>query len=398
MEWRGAMRACVALLVVATSSIPGQTLAAAVPETRAPKAFSADLSTVAIPAENYLLSVTGGEVWLSWQPTATDCLRQTVGPVGLALGRTQRYDCTGFENVQGDPDARLQFYSDGGYQLRAAITDPSSGKTRYGPVLTTLQLWSWARSGAPVFGGGYIWAYYLGGNTGPQLFEISATTGRLERRFALLAGDNPFLAYNDDGLWVAQSGWAGPSCSSGCPLWNIPPGARRARVVLRAGVADQWFLVSGKSLFADVLTRLPALAGYRQAIWRLDGTDADVAYEAPATLLPAPDFAIGTGYTAVGNASIGFYTLSNLGREGTPTQVGRCNNGAPVRLVRVNPASGSQTVVGTLPRRIHPDSCLDDYLVDKQAVVVGGAMYLLEGPDSAFGGPYSYLVRVDLGS
>ena len=45
-----------------------------------------------------------------------------------------------------------------------------------------------------------------------------------------------------------------------------------------------------------------------------------------------------------------------------------------------------------------PDRCLDDYLVDNQAVVVGEAMYLLEGRDSAFGGPYSYLVRVDLGS
>ena len=64
----------------------------------------------------------------------------------------------------------------------------------------------------------------------------------------------------------------------------------------------------------------------------------------------------------------------------------------------MSPTTGSQTVVATLPRQIVPDRCLDDYLVDKQAVVVADTMYLLEGPDSAFGGPYSYLVQVDLGS
>ena len=151
-------------------------------------------------------------------------------------------------------------------------------------MVTALQLWDWACSGTAVYGGGYIWAYYLGANPGPQLLQISATTGRLQRRFALSAGDNPFLAYNDDGLWVAESGWGGPSCPSACPLWNIRPGTSRVRLVLRAGVADQWFLASGRSLFADVLTRSPALAGYRQAIWRLDGTRPVVAYKARVTL------------------------------------------------------------------------------------------------------------------
>ena len=218
------MCAGLALFAAAAVAAPAPTRTALGAEARQRQAIGAALRTVAIPAENYRLSLANGQVWLSWQPTATNCLRRGVGPVGLSLGPAERYDCTGFENVQGDPDARLQFYFDGGYQLRAVVTEPS-GTTTYGPVLTALQLWDWARSGATVFGGGYIWAYYLGATPGPQLFQISATTGRLVRRIALSAGTEPFLAYNDYGLWVAESGWGGPGCTVACPLWHVPPGA-----------------------------------------------------------------------------------------------------------------------------------------------------------------------------
>lgn len=388
------MCAGLALFANAAVATPAPTRTALGAEAGQPQAIGAALSTVAIPAENYRLSLANGRVWLSWQPTATDCLRRGVGRVGLSLGPAERYDCTGFENVQGDPGARLQFYFDGGYQLRAVITEPS-GKTTNGPVLTALQLWDWA-AGPPTFGGGYIWAYYLGAKPGPQLFQISATTGRLVRRIALSAGTEPFLAYNDYGLWVAESGWGGPGCTAACPLWHVPPGADRASVALRAGVADQWFEASGTSVFADVLTRLPALAGYHQAIWRLDGNSAHVTYKAPATLLPAPDFAIGTGYTAVGNAWAGLYTLSSVSQAGTPSEVGECSPGAPLRVVRLSPATGGQSVIAVLPRGVVPQSCSNDYLVEHQAVIVGNAMYLLEGPESSFGGPYSYLVRVGL--
>jgi hypothetical protein len=44
-----------------------------------------------------------------------------------------------------------------------------------------------------------------------------------------------------------------------------------------------------------------------------------------------------------------------------------------------------------------PSGC-DGYLFDDQAVTVGNIMYLLEGPGSSYGGPYTYLVRVPLGS
>jgi hypothetical protein len=389
------MMMCAGLALFAAAAAPAPTRIVLGAEARQRQAIGVVLSAVAIPAEAYRLSVATGQVWLSWQPTATDCLRRGVGPVGLSLGPAKRYDCTGFENVQGDPDARLQFYFDGGYQLRAVVTE-RSGKTTYGPVLTALQLWDWARSGAPVFGGGYIWAYYLGATPGPPLFQISATTGRLVRHIALSAGTEPFLAYNDYGLWVAESGWGGPGCTAACPLWHVPLGATRASVALRAGVADQWFVASGTSVFADVLTRLPSLAGYRQAIWRLDGNGAHVTYKAPATLLPAPDFAIGTGYTAVGNASVGMYTLSSVSRAATPSEVGQCSAGASLRVVRVSPATGHQSVIATLPRGIVPQSCSNDYLVEHQAVIVANAMYLLEGPESSFGGPYSYLVRVAL--
>lgn len=211
---------------------------------------------VALPSRDYQLSVGDGRVWLSWPTTGDNCLRRAVGPTNLELGQAQPYGCSGFTSVQGDPNARLQLCFKGNFEVRAVITNPLTGKPTAGPMLGSVQYSNWAHSGMPVFGGGYIWAYDLKQKPGPQLLEISATSGRLVHRMTLEAGTDPFLAYNADGLWVAESAWAGPSCPSACPLWHVAPGASRATVALRAGVADQWFTASASSVFADVLSRI----------------------------------------------------------------------------------------------------------------------------------------------
>ena len=78
------------------------------------------------------------------------------------------------------------------------------------------------------------------------------------------------------------------------------------------GIRTQWLIASGYSIYADVLTSAPAF-GFHQTIWRLDGSQAQIAYMTPATLLPSTDFTSGTGYVVVGNATAGYFTISQLG-------------------------------------------------------------------------------------
>ena len=74
-------------------------------------------------------------------------------------------------------------------------------------------------------------------------------------------------------------------------------GSGQLNVVRHLDAGTQWFALSSHSLYLDELTGKPS--GYRQTIWRVDGSLARIAYEAPATLLPSADFG-GAGYVVEG--------------------------------------------------------------------------------------------------
>jgi hypothetical protein len=165
---------------------------------------------------------------------------------------------------------------------------------------------------------------------------------------------------------------------------------------LRAGIADQWFVASGNSLFADVMAQVKG--GIGQTIWRLDGGAAHRIYATPADLLPAPNF--DPGYVAIGTAQAGLFTLSELATRGhTPTSIGECKSGTPVRVVRIDPGTGAQSYVATLPQAVLARDCSGNGLLDDQAAVYDGSIYLLtangKGTDSS-ANIYSTLVRVPL--
>ncbi len=259
-----------------------------------------------------------------------------------------------------------------------------------GPLLMRIQNWSWAHSSVAE-GDGAVWIYGLNGSSGPStLLDVSSATGRVLHRFSVEAGANPYLFVDDDGLWITPSAWGGSSCSGSCTLWRVSPGSDRLVPVRQLSVRTQWLMTSGHSIYADVLTSITG--GWQQTIWRLDGPDAVVAYKTPATELPSTDFAPLTGYVVVGNAQQGYFTLTQLGQGTTPAGTGDCDTSAPIRVVRIDPATGRQSYIATIPPGI-AGSQLDCHLMERQGLFYDGAFYVLAGQWSQIPN-YQRVVRV----
>jgi hypothetical protein len=284
-----------------------------------------------------------------------------------------------------------------GDAIRVATTNPVTHRVSVGPTLMTLPNWDWAHS-AVAIGDGELWIYGLSGHeSASTLLEVSVKDGTLVHRFAVPAGPDPFMVLDADGFWISQSAWGGDSCTPLCTLWHVAPGSNGLVGVRTLGVRTQWLMASGQSIYADVLTRVPAV-GFTQTIWRLDGPRAHAAYTAPATLLPSTDFTSGTGYVVVGNSTAGYFTISQLGNGTTPDAVGGCDTAAPLRIVRIDPATGRQAYIATLPRE-QAGSDLDCHLsadYPNQAVFDAGSLYLLAGQSSLIDGnpAYQRVVRV----
>jgi len=301
------------------------------------------------------------------------CPTSFVNPDTMQVVSVAHHSCD-LISFTGAPNVALDVTQNpGGVSIRVERTDPATHEVTLGPVLMTLEEWNWGHSGTPVAGDGSVWVYGYDANAS-QLLELSATTGRLEHRFRLDAGLVPDPAVNSDGFWIDADGvWAGAKCSAACALYHIGPGSDRISVALRAGIADQWFVASGNGVFADVMTQVKG--GIAQTIWRLDGGTAHRIYATPADLLPAPNF--DPGYVAIGTAQGGLYTLSELASRGhTPAAIGECKSGTPVRVVRIDLNTGKQSYVATLPQAVLARDCSGNWLLDGQAAVHNGSMYL----------------------
>jgi hypothetical protein len=278
-----------------------------------------------------------------------------------------------------------------GDEVLVMTRNPVTGRRKLGPRLFTLDNWGWAHSGA-VAGVGVYWIYKLGpiGHRS-ALIEVSARTGTVVARFRVPAGEDPFMAVDADGFWITESAYGGSSCARACTLWHVAPRSDRIVAQRRLGVRTQWLVASGHSIYADVLANAGHY-GFSQTIWRLDGTSASVAYRAPSTLLPSTAFGTATGYVVTGNPREGFFTLTQLGHGRTPTAGGGCDTAAPIRLVRIDPATGAQSYVATLP----PDDAgpaLDCHIYRDQAVLDDGAFYVLTGQTDNYP-EYTRIVRL----
>jgi hypothetical protein len=343
-----------------------------------------------LPPYAYQLGVQDGQIAvIGTEAEAGGCKTRLLDP------RTLRVDSIvhgcGTSTTTPPPAPQLVVvFRPSGDGIRVATTSPVTHRVTVGPTLMTLQNWDWNHSGVAQ-GDGELWIYGLGGSGhASTLLEVSASNGRLVHRFAVAAGPDPFMAVDGDGFWITESAWGGGSCATACTLWHAEPGSNRLVAVRTLGLRTQWLMASGDSIYADVLTPVPG--GFRQTIWRLDGAQAHIAYMTPATLLPSSDFSSLTGTVVVGNAAQGYFAITQLGNGTTPTAIGDCDTAAPVRVVRIDPLTGRQSYVATLPRNL-VGSDLDCHLSAHQAVFYAGSLYLLAEQSGAIP-DYQLVVRI----
>jgi hypothetical protein len=345
------------------------------------KPFVPTIETTSLLPANYELRLENGSLAVIGGVAGTGCETRLLNPTSLRRDRTSA-SCA----IGRMPDEPLVVDFKGlGDEIHVVTTNPVTHKTAVGPLLMTIQNWGWAHSGVAA-GDGAVWIFGLDAKT---LLEVSTTTGPVMKRWTVDAGADPWMAVDADGFWMTQGVWDGSFCGATCTLWHVAPGSSRLVAVRRLTRGTQWFVAAGHSLYVDELTGRPA--AMTQSIWRLDGATARVAYETPATLLPSTDFG-GTGYVVEGNPQLGLYTLSELGDGHTPLGVGSCDTAAPLRIVRIDPATGRQSYVATVPSR-DVGSQLDCHLYSYQSAFGDGALYFLSDSQEP-GIEYGLLVRV----
>jgi hypothetical protein len=333
----------------------------------------------------YGLGVDHGQVAVSTGDSANGCSAQLFEPTSLRLVQTVS-SCVGWGTPGEYRQPLVVSFGRTGEEIHAAVTNPVTDKTSPGPLLFTIDNWSWAHSGV-TSGDGNLWLWNL--NT-KALIEASLTTGQIEHRWTVEAGGNPWMAVNADGFWMTDSVWGGGPFEGNTELWHVAPGSSELVVARRLESGTQWFVTAERSLYLGELSPTPG--GYTQSVWRLDGPDATVAFETPATLLPADDFG-GTGYIVEGNSEVGYFTVSQLGSGHTPAGIGDCDSSAPLRIVRIDPATGRQSYVAALPAKdtgSYFQCSVDD---PPEMEFYDGALYLLadtQRPGDLFG----MLVRV----
>jgi hypothetical protein len=123
----------------------------------------------------------------------------------------------------------------------------------------------------------------------------------------------------------------------------------------------------------------------KETIWRFDGSDFRPVFEVPDQGYD-PD-------TVIGDESDGLWTML---WQWPPTALPPTSP-RPQEIVHINPDTGAERVVATLPPLTIPIGQGEYGLLPGQAAVLGESMYLLEPPFRMNGYlGYSTLVRVPL--
>jgi hypothetical protein len=193
------------------------------------------------------------------------------------------------------------------------------------------------------------------------------------------------MAANDAGLWIGNSieGGVCSGCSPPSALYYLAPGSNKAVVAIPdITLVVCWLLGSEDHLWAGMGSEQSGCT--KETIWRLDGTDFRPVFQVPDQ-----------GYdpfNVVGDESDGLWTM-----KWTNPPTGDSSSPSPQEIVGINPDTGGEKVVATLPPIAVPLGAEVEGLGQGQAAVLDGSLYLLEPPFELRGYlGYSTLVRVRL--
>lgn len=350
--------------------------------------YSGAASSVALPSSDLFsqIIVADGHLLLSGEVAATAsaktpaCVSATVDARTLDLRPTVKADCNN-PAYYGEKVGVVNRYlpNSNNATLSIARNGPSTGKTSIGPVIMTYRSYSDTRP-VMAYGGGWLWIYdnstiVSGGenmNTSQpgtaELLQVSTSTGQVVDTVPVPVLYRPLVAANDDGLWIGNS-VEGGECSGCLPpsaLYYVAPGADKVVVAIPDSTAVVcWLLGSGDHVWAGMGHEQSGCT--QETISRIDGTDFQ-------PIFTVPDQGYDPNYV-VGDEADGLWTMqwAHPPTGATPTL-------SRQEIVGINPDTGAERVVTDLPALIVPLSGEYSGLVQGQATVLDGSLYLLEPP------------------
>lgn len=341
---------------------------------------------VVLPAGQLVqsISVVNGGLLLSGQSSASPqvCIAIPVDPATLAFGRAQHGDCDNpalsghrvgvIVNQRGSSGPNLFEQS-----VRVDTIDPQTGTISAGPVLFNYSDSSDTRP-VWVYGGDRLWVYDVDTAHGPEVVQISATTGQVQATIPMPKLYRPIVAADDDGLWIGES--IEGTAQGVDTLYRVAPGAKTATTVVSGKQVVRWLLAAGHHVWVGT-TPPDSLT---QEIWRFDGFgDTPVFRVAEAGFNPT---------SVIGDETDGLWTM----QWDPPLTSGVPHGSSAQQVVRIDPDTGAEQVVANLPPIPVPlPGEGADGLLSGQATVLDGAVYLLEPPFRANGYQgYSTLIRI----
>ena len=337
--------------------------------TRFPEAVlpsSALFTQISVTPEGLLLT---GETRASVGNAKSRCVAALIDPRTLDVGKLSVGSCedpllSGLTVVA--VSTPIPHSNNASLSLNTA--NATTGRVHHGPGIVTYGSYSDTHP-VVVAGTRWIWIYDVDTTAGPELLQVSAHSGDVVDTIAMPPFYRPLLAADGGGVWVANS-IGGSSASA---LSYVAAGASAPRVVVSdTDLPICWLVASGTGAWVG--------AG-------VDGACAQEVVERFSADGTAPLFTVAAGvtppaFTVVGDEADGLWSMQWL----SPTRE---------EIIHIDPDTGSESVVGTLPSARLPVYETEEGLTQGQSVYFDGSLYLLEPPFRKNGYlGYTSIVRV----
>jgi hypothetical protein len=370
----GLRAAAVAPATASPPIMPPPVAAPPVTTTTVPVTSTSGFTSVPLLGGSWFdqITVDGGSLQLDGT-TASDssqapCVTAPVDPQTLVLGPTSQIDCDDPLSL-GQPVGTMETFEPTSSRVNVAIAvaDPQTGQVAVGPVVMSYENVSDTRP-VTAFGGGWFWIYDVSTLNGAELLQVSETSGQVVDTIPMPKLYRPVLAANATGAWIGNSLYGGPCAGCGLPgtLYHVALGGNGATVVVPdPTLLVCWLLGDGDRLWVGMGRQFSGCA--EQTIWRFDGDGPQPVFES-ATLPYNPS-------EVVGGEAGGLWTVVLAAPLGQGSQY---PVPAAQDVVRIDPDTGSETVVATLTS--FPVPLSDEELTDGQAVYFDGSLYVLEPP------------------
>lgn len=309
------------------------------------------------------LLLTGYVASAANSTTFTRCAVAQVDPRTLAVGKATEGSCDDPAMSGRTVTPVISYPRTGMGTVAIARLDTKTGAVSTSPTIMTFVNTSDTRP-ITTYGGGSLWIYDVDTAGGPEAVQVSGTTGQVERTVSTPPLIDPYIAANQNGLWLGNStrGSSQPDA-----IYHAGTASKATGVLSGRHGSVYWLTASGAHTWAGVGTSVTT-----ETIWRFDGPSAHVGLRVREAGLD-PDHAV------VGDEESGLWTVvpyPPFAPGVIPSADTRANKHEDV--IRINPATGKEQVMAEWAPL--PTLLAEEGVAQGEATVLDGSYFVLEPP------------------